>query len=235
MCQQLYKRGIPAKLVIQIGDSLDDISQLIAYLKQSQYCPIFVSGGMGATHDDQTREGIARGLGLEMEMHGECWGILEHRLKNVAEKDEQDAMRHEAMRLAMLPKGCKLIANELGAPGFVVESVHAFPGFPKMLHAMFEGVLDGMAEMSEEGVGDVEVEDYYVESGEARLLKVVEEFERKWKGRSVSLGIYPVAEEQGRKVKLRLRCPAKEAGAREEFMQMLEDIKQKMQLKVYRL
>mgnify|MGYP004209657473 CR=1 FL=1 len=38
--------------------------------------------------------------------------------------------------MALLPNGCGLIKNPHGAPGFELEGIFAFPGFPIMLQSM---------------------------------------------------------------------------------------------------
>jgi hypothetical protein len=38
--------------------------------------------------------------------------------------------------MAQLPRGCVLLANPIGAPGFAIGGVYAFPGFPTMLQPM---------------------------------------------------------------------------------------------------
>jgi len=122
LLRKLWDNAIPAALSLSVGDDETLIAAQIARLHEEGYFPILVSGGIGGTHDDVTRQGIAAGLERPPVEHEECRSIL-------AEK-YGDRFTPQRQRMAELPEGAVLIDNSLGAPGFHCQGVYGFPGFP---------------------------------------------------------------------------------------------------------
>ncbi len=97
---------------------------------------VFTTGGIGPTHDDITTVSIARVFSLEVKRDAEAQRLLEN---YYPAKDLSDAR----LKMADIPEGAKLILNPVsGAPGFQVENVFVLPGVPKIMQAMFEGIVD---------------------------------------------------------------------------------------------
>ncbi|MCZ6766667.1 MAG: CinA family nicotinamide mononucleotide deamidase-related protein [bacterium] len=104
---------------------------------------IVVSGGLGPTHDDITREAVADGLGASLEFREDQWkwivGVFSRFNKTPHESNK---------RQAYFPPGSEVIPNALGtAPGFMIEKdgclVAVLPGPPRELRPMMEStVLD---------------------------------------------------------------------------------------------
>ncbi len=130
---RLQELGQPAELALSLPDDLGAIAHWIAALVERGCAPILVSGGIGGTHDDCTRQAVAAGLGLGLELHPECDAIL------AAHYGERYTAQRR--RMAELPAGCALLPNPGGAPGFRCGMVFGFPGFPDMLRPMAEAVL----------------------------------------------------------------------------------------------
>ncbi len=132
LARALFVRGVRVQRIEVIPDNLILIGQWI------QNCHgltdfTFVAGGIGGTPDDMTREGVARGLGVELKRHKEAAAIL---LKYYGEKINSDRLG-----MADLPMGCQLIENNVThAPGFKIKNIYVFAGIPKILHAMFEKI-----------------------------------------------------------------------------------------------
>ena len=96
---------------------------------------ILITGGLGPTTDDLTREAVAETAGVKLEFHEEIWGRIVHRFRGrkVSETNKKQAMA---------PSGFRLIPNPNGtAPGFFGEMgtalVVALPGPPAELRPMF--------------------------------------------------------------------------------------------------
>ncbi|PCJ18575.1 MAG: hypothetical protein COB02_10575 [Candidatus Cloacimonadota bacterium] len=132
--KKFFALGIPFQKSISIGDDILLISNEIKSLKNQGYFPIITTGGLGGTHDDVSREGIAKALDLDYCIHQECLKKL-HELYKLEITDQRK-------RMAILPKNCDLIENPLGAPGFYINGVYALPGFPQMFQAMVQNILD---------------------------------------------------------------------------------------------
>jgi nicotinamide-nucleotide amidase len=120
-----------------IGDSVDDIASLVGQ-RRGETRALVVTGGLGPTADDITREGVARALGLALEFHEPSWTSIQDFYSRRG-KQATDNNR----RQAYFPTGAAVLPNELGtAPGFVVESggttVFVLPGPPEEIRAMVE-------------------------------------------------------------------------------------------------
>ncbi len=92
---------------------------------------VLTTGGIGITHDDVTRQAVARAFGLPIRTDRRA-------LAAIRDYYGHDGLNKWRRKLAEFPTPCRLIPNPAGsAPGFVVENVYVFPGVPKMLRAMF--------------------------------------------------------------------------------------------------
>lgn len=99
---------------------------------------LIVTGGIGPTHDDVTREAVSEALGLPLEFDGTQW----ERIRAYFERLGRTASESNR-RQAMFPKGATPIENARGtAPGFSVEAlgclVFVLPGPPGEFRAMVE-------------------------------------------------------------------------------------------------
>jgi nicotinamide-nucleotide amidase len=104
---------------------------------------IFVTGGLGPTSDDITRDVVAELLGLKLDENAELLASLKERLKARGIKWVSSIARQ-----AQVPEGAAILPNENGsAPGLYlkeninpkIRSPHIFllPGPPRELHPMF--------------------------------------------------------------------------------------------------
>src|SRR6516225_540589 len=111
------------------------------------YEMLFVTGGLGPTSDDITRETVADLLGLELRQHPELLESLRRRLRLRGVKWTAGITRQ-----ADVPSGAQVLPNENGsAPGFYlkanldprVSSPHLFvlPGPPRELQPMFRNYV----------------------------------------------------------------------------------------------
>jgi nicotinamide-nucleotide amidase len=96
---------------------------------------VIVTGGLGPTADDLTRQIIADAAGAPLEFHPEVWEAIQQRFKG-------RTISETNRRQAMAPRGFPLILNPNGtAPGFhgtIRETlVVALPGPPGELRPMF--------------------------------------------------------------------------------------------------
>ncbi len=101
----------------------------------SQASLVIITGGLGPTSDDLTREIVAESAGVGLEFHQEAWDAL---LARFAGRTVSDTNRKQAMA----PGGFALIPNPNGtAPGFQGDLrgtlVVAMPGPPSELRPMF--------------------------------------------------------------------------------------------------
>jgi molybdenum cofactor synthesis domain-containing protein len=127
LAKKLNSMGVKVEKITVIGDDAEKIAQVV---KSSKAEWIIVTGGLGPTHDDVTREGIARALGRKLLRN-------EQAAKMIQQKDSNPLQ----LVMADLPEGATPIENPTGmAPGFIVENIIALPGVPRELEAMFQAI-----------------------------------------------------------------------------------------------
>ncbi len=100
---------------------------------------VFVTGGLGPTTDDMTREIVAELLGLKLKQNAELLAWLQHRLKTRGFK-----WTARIARQADVPAGAQILPNENGSASGLyfrakIKSPHLFllPGPPRELQPMF--------------------------------------------------------------------------------------------------
>jgi nicotinamide-nucleotide amidase len=141
MAQQLREAGINLYYKTTVGDNEARVRSVIE-LGLSRSDVILVSGGLGPTKDDITRQAIAAATGCPLELRADAVETLKACFARFGAQ-----MTENNLQQAMIPMGATLIENPVGtAPGFIVETargtVIALPGVPReMKHLMSETVL----------------------------------------------------------------------------------------------
>jgi len=131
LATRLERLGVSVILVAAIPDDLDQVARVLRR-EAAESDLVFVTGGLGGTPDDLTREAVAAAFEVEQESVPELANTLRSRFTRDPEY---------AARWADLPAGSRPLQNPLGgAPGFVIENVYVFPGLPSEMQAMFETV-----------------------------------------------------------------------------------------------
>lgn len=133
LAQQLAPLGIDVYYVSQVGDNQGRVVGLLKTAWQRSDL-IIMTGGIGPTEDDATRESIAELIGEEMKVVPE----LETELRAYWERRGRVMPERNVKQATLIPSATSL-ANPLGtAPGWFVEKdghiVVAMPGVP---HEMF--------------------------------------------------------------------------------------------------
>jgi molybdenum cofactor synthesis domain-containing protein len=114
----------------------DDIPVVVRHLRRfrEEVDLLVLTGGIGPTPDDITRDAVAEVAGVPLIVHPEAKAALEARPYKGANPEYR-------MLMAQVPQGATLIPNPLSpAPGFFIDRMAVFPGVPRMLQAMFEWV-----------------------------------------------------------------------------------------------
>jgi len=141
IASQLARAGTDVLRKQTVGDNLERIADCISgALNRSEI--LIITGGLGPTTDDLTREAIAAFLNVEMEHHAE----LEAELQAFFDK-RGITPGATIMRQAFLPKGAQAIPNPVGtAPGVFVQTekgkmIFAVPGVPREMKALLDGFI----------------------------------------------------------------------------------------------
>jgi nicotinamide-nucleotide amidase len=134
---KLLSIGIPVVSSYTTGDDIDSIVRMLN-LASGDADVVLITGGLGPTDDDVTRQALAKFLGSELQLQSE---LLE-KIQNIFTRREQPMPQKNKIQ-AYIPAGAKAIENNLGtAPGIRAESkgklFFALPGVPFEMKEMFE-------------------------------------------------------------------------------------------------
>ncbi len=119
------------------GDSVEDVASAIRELLQ-RHDLVVVTGGLGPTADDVTRDGVALALGRTIELNAEVEGLIRKRYA-----DLRRTMPEVCTTMARVVAGSKPLPNARGsAPGIMAEIdgrlLAVFPGVPWEMEEMLE-------------------------------------------------------------------------------------------------
>jgi nicotinamide-nucleotide amidase len=140
LSQRLFERGIPVAAHAAVGDDGPQIQEAVLRAA-GQAVVVVVTGGLGPTHDDVTREALAAAAGAELVLHPPA---LEHIERLFARRGL--TMPDSNRKQATIPAGADVLANTTGtAAGFRLPLggafVFALPGVPAEMRAMFENAV----------------------------------------------------------------------------------------------
>lgn len=135
--QELAKIGIPLYYQSVVGDNAGRLEDTIR-LALSRSDLIILSGGLGPTQDDITKETAAKVFELELKMDENSKQRIISYFENRNRK-----MTDNNFKQAMIPEGATILDNDNGtAPGVMMEKngkrIVLLPGPPAELKAMFE-------------------------------------------------------------------------------------------------
>lgn len=148
MGMQLSMRGVRVNRITSISDNREEIiSTLDEALGRAPL--VLITGGLGPTSDDITKETLAEYFGSKLIMNQEVLAEITGRITR-----RNFEMNENNRRQALVPECCRVLANHAGtAPGMLFEKdgkiIVSMPGVPsEMKHIMREHVLpivSGMA------------------------------------------------------------------------------------------
>jgi molybdenum cofactor synthesis domain-containing protein len=131
LARRLAPLGVTVRLTAALPDEIDTVANFVR-AEASRVDFLLVTGGLGGTPDDLTREAIAAAFGVQQEEVPALAAALRARFTRDPEY---------AARWALLPRGSRPLANPHGgAPGFALENVYVLPGLPSEMEAMFAAV-----------------------------------------------------------------------------------------------
>jgi len=137
LTDQLNALGIEVVEKYVVGDDRARLTNLLVHaLAHSDL--VMLTGGLGPTEDDITRDSVATALGRNQHLSSEVCDAIEARFKRLGRK-----MVEVNRRQAMVIEGAEILPNDRGtAPGQWVRRdgkvIVLLPGPPKEMKAMFE-------------------------------------------------------------------------------------------------
>ena len=194
----LESRGLKLNQVQYLPDEPE---LLVKQLRRSfsDGLPTFVTGGIGSTPDDHTRQAAAAALDLPVVRHPEAAKFIEG--VTLKRGEPLDSPEHaQRLKMADFPEGAELVPNPFNnIAGFSIREHYFFPGFPVMAHPMAEWVLEtyyaDSFNQTERGSRSV----YVFDQPESRITPIMEHLERTYAGiRSYSLPTVGRTDSDGR-------------------------------------
>jgi nicotinamide-nucleotide amidase len=147
--EEIQRWGGHVRWHFSLGDSPGELAGALTLL-QGQVDWILVTGGLGPTADDRTREEVASAFQLDLIENEAAWQEIQRRLRSRGFEPTENNRKQ-----AFFPQGAKMLTNSHGsAPGFSVTGpdqtrVFALPGVPHEFRAMFEKHIVGELEAFE--------------------------------------------------------------------------------------
>jgi nicotinamide-nucleotide amidase len=138
--ERLNELGIDLQGKSVAGDDRVVLKTIVAdALRRSDL--LIVTGGLGPTDDDLTRDVLADLIGQPLEYHADIFEAIEKRFAARGLRTPEINRRQ-----AMVPRGAVILANQHGtAPGLWIEHDRKFvvllPGPPRELKPMFEALI----------------------------------------------------------------------------------------------
>jgi len=154
MSEQLAAAGIDVTNHQAVGDNLERIIEALR-LAAARADVVLVSGGLGPTEDDITRDAIAAFAGVPLVFHAELETMLREKFRRWS---AIGAMPESNLRQAYVPEGATWIVPDRGtAPGLALRldgtRLYAVPGVPDEMQEMIAGTI--VPELQELAGGDV--------------------------------------------------------------------------------
>jgi nicotinamide-nucleotide amidase len=209
LATRLERLGIGVTMIAAVPDDVASIASFVR-ANAATVDVLIVTGGLGGTPDDVTREAIAAAYELPQAEIPDVADSLRARFRSDPEY---------AARWALLPRGARPLENPLGgAPGFAIENVFVLPGLPAEMEAMF-------ATIESELHGDSPIASWRrrYRTTESRIVGVLEAMGELHPG--VLVGSYPRFDALGSEVEIvvKSRDPAALASAAEWIEAALDE------------
>ncbi|MBI4735916.1 MAG: competence/damage-inducible protein A [candidate division NC10 bacterium] len=203
LVRELHGLGVALRAIHVIPDELDVIAETVSAASRA-VAHVFTTGGVGPTHDDVTLPAIARGLGRDLVECEEMTAVLRHFYP--------DGLNEHVMRMAMLPRGARLLRdNGLEFPAVAVENIYVFPGDPKLMQRKFTAIRERFRSTP------FTMRRLYTSCDEGPIAALMEEAQGRFP--EVQVGSYPVYDNPEYRVLIALE--SRNAGQVEDVFQYL--------------
>jgi molybdenum cofactor synthesis domain-containing protein len=187
--RRLERLGVKVVLSASVPDELERIVSFVRR-EAASVDHLIVTGGLGGTPDDITREALAAAYGVPQQVVPELADDLRSRFRGDPDY---------AARWAALPRGSQPLENPLGgAPGFRIENTWVLPGLPREMEAMFDRYADELR-----GARPIASWRRRYRTRESIIASALVEATSRWP--EVTVGSYPFFQESGPEVEVVLK------------------------------
>jgi molybdenum cofactor synthesis domain-containing protein len=133
---RIAKAGGTVGRVTVVRDDLDAISFAVKESLARKPDILVITGGLGATYDDMTLEGVARALGKNVVLDKRAVQMLKD---SYARRNLHYRINRVRLKMATIPQGSTPIENTVGsAPSVMIGNIFCLPGVPGEMKAVFE-------------------------------------------------------------------------------------------------
>jgi len=189
LARRLEQLGVKVVLLIAVPDEIPLIVEAVRR-ERDRVDHLIVTGGLGGTPDDLTREALAAAFDVPQAVVPELAEDLRARFRGAPEY---------AARWAALPEGATALENPLGgAPGFRIGNTWVLPGLPSEAMAMFDRYAQDFDSAERIGVWRLRLA-----TRESEVAAFLEEATLRWP--ALSVGSYPSFTEEGPEVEVVLK------------------------------
>lgn len=189
LARRLEAVGVAVRLVAVLPDEIETVAGFLR-LHAPGVDAVIVTGGLGGTPDDVTREALAATFAVPQVEFPELTAALRVRFGR-----DPDYVAP----WAQLPEGSRPLENPLGgAPGFAIGNVYVLPGLPAEMEAMYELVEPELA-----GGPPIGSWRRTYATTESRIVAVLRELEQRHP--TVRVGSYPSFRPDGSRVEVVLK------------------------------
>ncbi len=185
MIRLIKEKGARVNMVTVLGDDFAEISRVLRSVGESGVDILIVTGGLGPTLDDITKNVVADYLGVGLKVHQEAVEWLSEAVKRMYGK--KPVLSEETLRMATIPEGTIALKNIVGAACGVEArkgrmTIFCLPGFPKEMLPMFQEFILPRVEGDE--IFEKEIRAW---RGETTMEPLFQTIVRKYKVRIASL------------------------------------------------
>jgi nicotinamide-nucleotide amidase len=186
LARRLAALGVEVGLIAAVRDEIEEVAAFVR-AQAAAADVVVVTGGLGGTPDDVTREAVAAAFGVPQVEQPDVADRLRARFRRDPDY---------AARWALLPEGSRALENPLGgAPGFAIGNVFVLPGLPAEMEAMFETLADELRSGE-----PIQTWRRRYRTTESRIVGVLEAMGERHPG--VLVGSYPSFDERGGEVEV---------------------------------
>lgn len=190
MISAIQSKNAEVSSIQIITDDIDIIVKALDHSQKSDIDLLIVTGGLGPTLDDLTREAVAEYMNVDLEIDKKSLADLEKFMK-LRHPDKE--LAEISKRMVRIPKGSTAVHNICGAAcGIKAQAgkmtIFCLPGFPNEMMPMFEEsilpLIIGNEEVSEElttFVNESDIDPYLRQISEKYHVRVASLPSLEWK------------------------------------------------------
>ena len=140
LCNKIANVGGIVRRVTVVRDEISEISSAIRESLARNSDILITTGGLGATYDDMTLEGVATVLGKKIVLDNTAVKMLK---KSYAMRKLHYELTESRLKMATIPEGSTPIQNPVGSAPAIMEQaggtvIFCLPGVPSEMKAIFE-------------------------------------------------------------------------------------------------